>query len=408
MAAERAARLRRHSAAVLVVVAVLALAVGAAVQWFRPLPPPTVSGLSTEIHIPGSVPTLPWPATGEAAVSVPGVGSLSRNANTPPVAIGVLSGVLTAYVVLKDHPLSTGGAAGPSIAVTPQTLAAYQSGIASGEPELPVSAGQSVTELTALEGLLIDSDNDMATLLAGWDAGNPAAFVSKMDLTAVALGLRHTKITEPGGADNAVMSTPSDLIRLGEAAMRIPVFQQIVSLGEVNLPGAGLRFNPNFVLGQNGVVGIAAGADTTANGCYLFAAREVVGGQPITLYGAVLGQSGSQGPNTAAVDAGDALMKAALSDLTTAPIVQAGQVVGRLSAPWGGSAPVTASRSVTVPVWSGLDRPVSARLARLTAPVAAGTAVGSLQVRSGSQVTQVPLHNSALLRGPSWFWRLTR
>ena len=44
----------------------------------------------------------------------------------------------------------------------------------------------------------------MATLLADWDAGSTSAFVTKMDLTAVSLGLRHTRITEPSGADDAI------------------------------------------------------------------------------------------------------------------------------------------------------------------------------------------------------------
>ena len=52
--------------------------------------------------------------------------------------------------------------------------------------------------------------------------------------------------------------------------MRIEVFSQIVSLGEATLPTAGLRYNPNFDLGQDGIVGIAAGSDTATNGCYLF------------------------------------------------------------------------------------------------------------------------------------------
>jgi D-alanyl-D-alanine carboxypeptidase (penicillin-binding protein 5/6) len=407
MAADRAAWLKRRLAVGLVVVVVVAVVAGAMVQWFRPLSQPTLR-LATGIRIPGTAPKLPWPSTGEAALSVPGLGSLGQDRDTRPVPIGVLSGVLTAYVILKDHPLSTGGDTGPTIAVTPQTLAAYQAGSAAGEPEVPVSSGESLTELEALEGLLIDSANDMATLLADWDAESTSAFVTKMDLNALSLGLRHIRITEPGGADDAIISTPSDLIRLAEAAMRIPVFKQIVSLGEVNLPEAGLQYNPNFVLGENAVVGIEAGSDKTANGCYLFAAQKMVSGQTVTLYGAVLGQSGPNGPDTAAVDAGDALMNAALSDLSAAPILRAGRVVGQLSAPWGASTRVMVSQAVTVPAWPGLRVSVTARLAKLTVPVAAGTRVGSLQIHLGSRVIEVALHNTAPLRGPSGLWRLTR
>jgi D-alanyl-D-alanine carboxypeptidase (penicillin-binding protein 5/6) len=404
-AANRAARLIRRLAVGLVYVVVVALIAAAVVQWFRPLPEPTLH--ATAIRVPGASPKLPWPSTGEAALSVLGLGSLGQVRDVRPAPIGVLSGVLTAYVILKDHPLSTGGDPGPTIAVTLQTLAAYRTGSAADEPEVRVSPGESLTELDALEGLLIDSGNDMATLLADWDAGSTSAFAKKLDHYVGSLGLRQTRITEPSAADHAMISTPSDLIHLAEAAMRIPVFQQIVSLGEIDLPEVGPQYNPNFVLGENGVDGIEVGSDTNANGCFLFVAKKTVSGQTVALYGAVLGQSGPIGPDAAAVDAGEALMKAAISDLTAVPI-RVGSVVGRLSAPWGASTLVRVSQAVTVAAWPGLSVPATTRLAKFTMPVAAGTRVGWLQMHQGTRLVEVVLRNTAPLHGPGWLWRLTR
>ena len=102
--------------------------------------------------------------------------------------------------------------------MTPQTVSAYQAGSAAGEPEVTVTGGRELDRTGALEGLLVDSGNDMATLLADWDAGSVSAFVTKMDRTAHSLDLSHTHITDPSGADPGTVSTPSDLIRLGEAA----------------------------------------------------------------------------------------------------------------------------------------------------------------------------------------------
>lgn len=407
VAADRAARWKRRLAVALVVAVLVAAAVEGTVRWFRPLPTPALRGLATRIPVPGTAPHLPWPAAGEAALGVPGLGTLGAHGGTRPVPIGVLSGVLTAYVVLKDHPLATGRAPGPTMAVTTPTLAAYRTGTAAGEPEVPVSSGESLTELDALEGLLVGSGTDMATLLANWDAGSTSAFVAKMQLAARTLGLRHTRITQPGGPDDAVVSTPGDLVRLAEAAMGIPLFRQLVSLGQATLPQAGLQYNPNYLLGQHGVVGVAAGSETTGNGCYLFAAQKRVGGRRVTLYGAVLGQSGPIGPTSAAVEAGDALMKAALPALATVPVLPAGRVVGRLAAPWGASVPVTVSEGVTLPAWPGSTVPVTHRLARRAAPVPAGTRVGWLQVRQGGRRIEVPLRSRAPLPGPSGLWRLT-
>ena len=407
MAHDRAVRITRRLAASLVVVLVVLLGAGAAAQWLRPVPQPALEGLTT-IHIPGTSPSLPWPATGEAAMVVPGLTGLGQSRGNRPAPIAGLAGVLTAYVVVKDHPLATGGATGPSISVTPQTLAAYQDGSAAGEPEVTVAAGETLTELDALEGLLVDSGNDMATLLAVWDAGSTSAFVTKMDLTALSLGLDHTRITDPSGADPGTVSTPGDLIRLGEAAMRVPVLSEIVSLGETTLPGDRLRYNPDFDLGQDGIVGIAVSSDTATNGCYLFAAQKTLDGQTVTLYGVVLGQSGPDGPDTAAVEAGDALVKEALAAVTAYPAIPAGHVVGELAAPWGASAPVTVSEPVTVLAWPGLTVRTTARLAKLTVPLASGSRVGELVVKQGPHVTAVALSTTARLTGPSTSWRLTR
>jgi D-alanyl-D-alanine carboxypeptidase (penicillin-binding protein 5/6) len=408
MAADRTARLMHRLALGLVGLLVLALVAGGAVQWLRPVSQPTLAALTTTVRVPGPQPSFPWPSTGGAALAVQGMGPLGQVGDSEPAPIGALSGVLTAYVVLKAHPITPGGDSGPTISMTSEALSADQAGSASGQPEVPVTSGETLTELNALEGLLVDSGNDMATLLADWDAGTTSAFVQKMDLAAVSLGLDHTHITDPSGADPGTVSTPGDLIRLGEAAMGIPVFRQIVSLGEATLPLGGLRYNRNFDLGRDGIVGIAAGSDTATNGCFLFAARKTVNGQTVTLYGAVLGQSGSSGPNTAAVDVGDALVRAAFGAITAVPILPAGHVVGQLSAPWGASAPVTVVKPVTVIGWPGLRVALTAQLTRFNVPLAAGSRIGVLQVHQGSHVATEALQSTAPLSGPSASWRLFR
>ena len=160
-------------------------------------------------------------------------------------------------------------------------------------------------------------------------------------------------------------------------------------------PLAGPRYNPNFDLGHDGIVGVAAGSDTATNGCYLFATRKFVNGQSVTLYGAVLGQSGPTGPDTAAVDAGDGLVRAALGAITAVPVFPARHVVGELSAQWGASAPVIMTEPVTVVGWPGLSVVVTARLNEITVPVAAGSRIGVLQIHQGST-------------SPAGYWRARR
>ena len=142
---------------------------------------------------------------------------------------------MTAYVVLKDHPLAP-GVTGPAIPVTADTIAAYQAGLATQQSVVDVAAGESLTELEALEGLLIPSGNDLATLLAEWDAGSTTAFIAKMNSTAQSLGLTSTHFVDVSGLDSGSIDNAADLVRLGVAAMSDPTFSQIVSMGEVTLP----------------------------------------------------------------------------------------------------------------------------------------------------------------------------
>src|ERR1700722_7365601 len=267
----------------LVVVAVLA-----GVQWFRPTPPPVFRRvLPTSITMSGAPFTMPWPTIGSADVEVEGVGAMGAFGSTASVPVASITKVMTADVVLQDHPL-TPGSSGPSIAVTPDVITAYQTGLATQQSVVKVAAGESITELQALQGLLIASGNDMATLLADWDAGSPAAFVVKMNDEAHSLGLTSSHFSDPSGFDPASVSTAGDLIRLGENAMTNPVFRQIVAMGEVNLPVAGLVYNFNYDLGQNGIVGIKTGSDSAAGGCLLFEAQQSIDGSSVTLVGAVL------------------------------------------------------------------------------------------------------------------------
>ena len=407
IATERVARFWRVLLVVVIILGLLLLAVGAGIQWFRPIPRPAFRpSTSAAVILPGAAPTLPWPGSGEAAMAVEGVGSFGGVHDTGPVPIAGLADVLTAYVVLRDHPLGE-DSAGPNLSVDAPTLAAYQTGTAAQDAEVKVAQGETLSELAALEGLLVDSGNDMATLLADWDAGSTTAFVTKMNGVASSLGMRSTHITDPSGLDSSTVSSPADLVRLGEAAMAIGSFRQIVDLGQATLPVDGLEYNLNFDLGQDGIVGIKTGSDAAANGCYLFASVQSVAGRNVTVVGAVLGQPGAS-PNTAAVDAGDQLLGAAFAAIRPFPLLPVGHIVGQVVEPWGASAPVVVTASQPVIGWAGLAIPYLAGVASQPAPLKAGVAVGALVAEQNGRRVRVVLRTTGPLSGPSAFWRLTR
>jgi D-alanyl-D-alanine carboxypeptidase (penicillin-binding protein 5/6) len=378
-----------------------------AVQWFRPLPLPTFRpAYDGAIRLPGTAPSLPWPTAGSGALSVAGGVSLGHAGSTGPVPIAGLAKVLTAYTVLKDHPLALYDE-GPSIAVDPATLAAYQSGLANKESEVPVTAGETLTEWQALEGLLVASGTDMATLLADWDARSVAAFVARMQAAAQGLGLTSTRITDPSGLDPSTVSSASDVVALGEAAMANAVFRQIVAMGQVTLPGGPTVYNFNYLVGHDGFVGISMGSDAAAGGSFLFEAQRTLAGQTVPVIGVVLGQQGTS-PIEQALVVADLLVNAAYRSLENIDVVSAGARVGEVRARWGASAPVTSSASVAIVGLPGQMVPVEVHRQALASSMGAGARVGVLRIGSARQPHDVTMRLSTNLPGPSVLWRLTR
>ena len=381
--------------------------VAAGLQWTRRIPAPVFRPVvTTSVHIPGSSPSLPWPTTGSAALTMEGVGSLGQVGSTQPVPIASITKVMTAYVVLKDHPLEP-GATGPAIPVTADTIAAYQTGLATQQSVVDVAAGESLTELEALEGLLIPSGNDLATLLAEWDAGSTTAFIAKMNSTAQGLGLTSTHFVDVSGLDSGSTSNAADLVKLGEAAMSDATFSQIVSMGEVTLPVAGLLYNFDYDIGHDGIVGIKTGTDAAAGGCFLFEAQQTIDSTKVTVVGAVLGQRTSS-PITAVLSSAEALATAAFAAMTTVPVVAPDQLDGRIVAPWGATASVKAPQSPTIVGWPGLTLPAQLRVGRVPSVVTRGTRIGVIDVDLDGRHVDVVLRSSGSLSRPSALWRLTR
>jgi serine-type D-Ala-D-Ala carboxypeptidase (penicillin-binding protein 5/6) len=155
-----------------------------------------------------------------------------------------------------------------------------------------IAAGERLTELQALQALLLPSANNIAVVLARWDAGSAGRFVALMNATARSLGMTRTRYTDPSGFDDATLSTAVDQVRIVERAMRLPVFASIVATPSATLPVAGTVHNTDALLGHNGFVGIKTGSDDAAGGCFAFRAIRRIEGRQTAITGVVLGQPG--------------------------------------------------------------------------------------------------------------------
>jgi D-alanyl-D-alanine carboxypeptidase (penicillin-binding protein 5/6) len=232
-----------------------------------------------------------WPAYGQAAVILTGQRRIHAGPNQHPAPIASVAKVMTAYLVLRDHPLRP-GEGGPTITLTDADVADTDDRAGQHESVVPVAAGEQLTELQALQALLLPSANNIAAVLAHWDAGSTDRFVGRMNATARRLGMNHTRYTDPSGYDDATVSTAADQVRIVDRAMRLPAFASIVATPSATLPVAGTVHNTNTLLGYDGFVGVKTGSDDAAGGCFAFRAIRWIDGKRTTITGVVLGQPG--------------------------------------------------------------------------------------------------------------------
>ena len=240
----------------------------------------------------GPLGAIAWPASGVSAAGISGIGVLPGPGASQPVPIASVAKVMTAYVILRDHPLGA-GESGPPIVVRPGEAAAYPVQARNGDSLVPVAAGEQLTEQQALEALLLPSADNMAWILARWDAGSQAAFTAQMNATARRLGMTGTDYTDPSGLSASTTSTAADQVRLGMAAMREPALAQIAALRSAVIPVAGVVRNYNTLLGQDGITGLKTGSDTAAGGCILLAAWQQARGHDTLIVAATFGQPGT-------------------------------------------------------------------------------------------------------------------
>lgn len=360
----------------------------------QPLPGPRLTALvAAREVVPGHRPHLPWPATGQGAVAVLGSGLVARSPREHEVPIASLTKMMTAYVILQDHPLEL-GASGPSIRMTRADVATWVADSQSGDSTVPVKAGEVLSEYQLLEGLLVPSGDNVASKLAAWDAGSVRAFVAKMNATAVALGLGHTHYADASGVDPASRSTAADQAVLAAELMNDPVVRRIVAYHRLPFPVAGTIWNYNPALGVDGIVGVKSGFTSQAQGCLVTAAYRDVGGRSALVVAASVGQPGGL---YGAATADEALLASATRGLVRFSVLPPGSRVANASFAWSdATVPVRAAALPgSIVTWPGTVLRLRL-LATVTSVPATGSAeqtpLGTLEVRSsGGLYLSVPL-----------------
>jgi len=213
-------------------------------------------------------------AAWSAAVENAATGKLlwSRGLNTErPMAS--ITKVMTAYLVIKAGHLDR------KITI-PAAVTGYVR--AHNASSAGLRPGDRLTARQLLYALLLPSGADAAYTLAKAYGPGLSRFVTRMNATARLLGMRRTHFSNfdglPYPTSYSNYSTAANLLALGRAAMRLPVFRSVVAKRSYGLAsGSGHHAyrwkNLNPLLGRYpGAIGIKPGYTGAAGQCLLFEA----------------------------------------------------------------------------------------------------------------------------------------
>ncbi len=385
-------RRRGRRRAFLVVLLLLVVAAGAyvGVRLSTPEPAPAVTpALARTVHVPAHAVTLPWPTVGQGAVAIPSIGVNVASGPEQAVPVASLTKLMTAYVVLHDHPLAL-DQPGPTITVSQADVDDYDNATVDDDSNAEVTLNEQISEEDVMGGLLVHSADNYADLLALWDSGSMPAFVAKMNAAASRLGMDHSHFADASGVNPGSVSTASDLLKVAALDMANPTFASMVRQSSITLPVAGTISTYTPLLGVQGVIGVKSGFTTAAGGGDVLAVDRTVHGQSVLLLAAVTGQTGPVVLAQAGVHA-LALVDAMSPFIGSTQVLPGQQIVAHV-AEAGTSLGAATTSSASMLTWPGVTATRVFVPARQVATQARrGTRIGTVVVTLGTQRVAVPV-----------------
>ena len=358
---------------------------------------PTAQAVKLEIA-PAPAASVTWPSTGSAAVTIEGLAPVASTTDRDEIAS--ISKVASVLMVLDELPLKP-GEQGPSFDFDYGDTVDYWQYRSMDQSALDVPVGGSLTEYQMLQGVLLGSANNYIDRLSDELWGSDWAFAQESEKWLRDHGLEGITLESPSGFDEDNTASPAALLKLGELAMKNPVFAEIVGTRSAEIPGAGTVTNTNGMLADPGVVGIKTGTLSHWN---LLTAKDVpVGDKTVRVYAAVLGQDDDE----ARLAVTRQLFAEVEKSLAEQPIaVPKGTVVGHVTTEWGERVEIVSDADAQVVLWNGATATASTQL-DLGDATEKGADVGTLTAEGpiGTVETSVSLADE--ITPPSIWWRLT-
>lgn len=177
--------------------------------------------------------------------------------------IASLTKIMTATIILEEHSLDEI----VRINFNPKRIEGKKMGL---------YANERISVYNLLLGLLITSGNDAAEALAYHNSKSIAKFAEKMNLKALALGLKDTHFSNVAGFDEkGNYSSAHDLATLTMYALKKPVFRKIVSIRSITVYSrSGLKHEidtTNKLLDRTflDIKGVKTGTTDEAGECFI-------------------------------------------------------------------------------------------------------------------------------------------
>lgn len=314
------------------------------------MPTPALAVEVKDFSYKGVESELDWPSVGSAAIGSLDEGLYDIKGSDDTVKpIASMSKIITALAVLDKEPLSLGDS-GDIYTITATDVATYNSYVSVFGSVMPVRTGQNLTQYQLLQGVLLPSGNNAADYLVNWVFGSMEGYVAYANTYLKNSGIDNTSVADASGFSPNTVSTPSDMIKIGQLALKNEVIAEIVSQESTNIPDTGVIRNTNQLLQKENVIGLKTGTTDEAGRCLLFAIKH---GPDLseTLVGVVMGQ-----PSMTELYASvSRLSDSALANYSNIELVPARASVANYEASWGQTSNVITNEALTTYGWKGKD-----------------------------------------------------
>ncbi len=372
------------------------------IHFYNNQPKIEVKPTSLAITLPGEF-SVTFPTQGESAVGTDNFGVIASSNDQSSVPIASVTKVMTAYLILKAHPLQA-GQDGPTLTMTAQDVSDYLNDEAQNYSVLQVGEGEKLTEKQLLEALMLPSADNIASILARWDSGSESAFVEKMNKSAQSLGMAQTHYADASGINSATVSSAADQIKIAQTAMEDPIFREIVAMPQATFTVAGTVHNVNRLLGTRSIVGIKTGSTKAAGGCFVSASLINVGAETHYIIGVVLGQKTLQN----ALNANAKMLDEVRSEFKLYPVTTPQNGFGQVINAWHSNSSLYSTEPVQIFGYPGMTASVSISLSQTQLPIRSDENIATLKIQSGQSIQEFPLRNSEQINPPNIVWRLFR